>query len=216
MVSDNESFIDEVTEEVRRDKLYLLIRSYGWIPLIVILAIISGSVFIEVRSSSMRIASEGLGDLLSEVLDDKIGNTDTISDNISKFVDSQSTLALILSAKVFENKSEFQSAISAYEEILKVDDVQKSIKDFVRFKLLLLVKDDPVKTEDLLAKLITPNSAFNLLALEQKVLIEIKENNWEDAIANLNLLIADQRASQAMISRATQIKKAIVSHSSSD
>lgn len=216
MVSDNESFIDEVTEEVRRDKLYLLIRSYGWIPLIVILAIISGSVFIEVRSSSMRIASEGLGDLLSEVLDDKIGNTDTISDNISKFVDSQSTLALILSAKVFENKSEFQSAISAYEEILKVDDVQKSIKDFVRFKLLLLVKNDPVKTEDLLAKLITPNSAFNLLALEQKVLIEIKENNWEDAIANLNLLIADQRASQAMISRATQIKKAIVSHSSSD
>ena len=35
-MSENESFIDEVTEEVRRDKLYLLLKKYGWIGVVAI------------------------------------------------------------------------------------------------------------------------------------------------------------------------------------
>ena len=46
-MSENESFIAEVTEEVRRDKLYLLLKRYGWIPVIVIITVILTSIFIE-------------------------------------------------------------------------------------------------------------------------------------------------------------------------
>ncbi len=37
-MSNNDSFIDEVNEEVRRDKLYALFRKYGWIGVVAVLA----------------------------------------------------------------------------------------------------------------------------------------------------------------------------------
>ena len=36
-MSDTDSFIDEVTEEVRKDRLYGYLRRYGWIAVLVIL-----------------------------------------------------------------------------------------------------------------------------------------------------------------------------------
>ena len=35
-VSNPESFIQEVTEEVRRDRLYSYFRKYGWIPALIV------------------------------------------------------------------------------------------------------------------------------------------------------------------------------------
>ena len=208
-MSENESFIDEVTEEVRRDKLYLFLRKYGWILMVIILAIIFGSVFLEVRSNSMRTESEKAGDVVSEVLKVDSEYTKTISDELSTLISSKPFIGLMLEAKILENKSDIKSAITVYEAILKIQSIPDSLKDFVKFKLLLLVKDDPIRIEKILAELINPDSAFTLLALEQKILINISNNDWKEAISNLNLLLADPGASQAMIARATQIKKAI-------
>jgi len=48
-MSDTDSFIDEVTEEVRRDQLYGYLRKYGWIAAVVILAIVCGAAWNEYR-----------------------------------------------------------------------------------------------------------------------------------------------------------------------
>ncbi|MFD1808819.1 hypothetical protein ACFSHQ_13850 [Gemmobacter lanyuensis] len=39
-MSNPESFIDEVTEEVRRDKLFATFRKYGWIGILAVLGIV--------------------------------------------------------------------------------------------------------------------------------------------------------------------------------
>ena len=39
-MSTPDSFIDEVTEEVRRDRLYALLRKYGWVGIAVVVAIV--------------------------------------------------------------------------------------------------------------------------------------------------------------------------------
>ena len=215
-VSENESFIDEVTEEVRRDKLYLFLRKYGWIPVIIIIAIILGTVIMELRSNTKQVRSEKLGDFLVQYLDKGMEDTSGMSQDLSNFVDLKPLVRLMLEAKVLENNSESKMAMIAYEEILKIEDIPTSLRDFVKFKLLLLVKDDNIRVEKLLVELINPDSAFNLLALEQRVLFNINENNWKEAISNLNLLIADPEATQALVSRATQIKKAIKLDSLSD
>ena len=46
-MSNPESFIEEVTEEVRRDRLFGLFRKYGWIAVLVILGIVGGSAWNE-------------------------------------------------------------------------------------------------------------------------------------------------------------------------
>ena len=39
MANQNDSFIDEVTEDLRRDRLFNAFRRYGWIAILLILAI---------------------------------------------------------------------------------------------------------------------------------------------------------------------------------
>ncbi len=43
-MSNPDSFIEEVTEEVRRDKLYRLFRKYGWIGIVLVLGVVIGTV----------------------------------------------------------------------------------------------------------------------------------------------------------------------------
>lgn len=206
-MSENESFIAEVTEEVRRDKLYLLLKRYGWIPVIVIITVILTSIFIEIRNNAKVIEAENLGDLLASSLIEDTKVKAILSNDT--FSTPKSLIALLLEAKILENKSEYQTAIAVYETVLNREEIPTSLRDFVKFKLVFLVKDDPIRVKKLIGDLINPDGSFHLLALEQKVLIEIGEKMWNEAIANLNLILADPEASQGMISRATQIKKAI-------
>ena len=39
-MSNNDSFIDEVNDEVRRDRLYGMVRRYGWIAVVLIALIV--------------------------------------------------------------------------------------------------------------------------------------------------------------------------------
>jgi hypothetical protein len=206
-VSENESFIDEVTEEVRRDKLYLLLKRYGWVPVILIIIVILTSIFIEIRNNAKVIEAENLGDLLANSLSGDTEVKAILSNDISST--PKSLIALLLEAKILENKLEYQPAIAAYETVLDREEIPTSLRDFVKFKLVLLVKDDSIRVKKLIGDLINPDGSFYRLALEQKVLIEIGEKRWNEAIANLNLILADPDVSQGMISRATQIKKAI-------
>ena len=206
-MSENESFIAEVTEEVRRDKLYLLLKRYGWIPVIVIITVILTSIFIEIRNNAKVIEAENLGDLLASSLSGDTEVKAILSNDISNA--PKSLLTLLLEAKILENKLEYQTAIAAYETVLSRGEIPTSLRDFIKFKLVLLVNDDPIRVKKLIGELINPDGSFHLLALEQKVLIEIGEKRWNEAIANLNLILADPEVSQGMISRATQIKKAI-------
>ena len=39
-MSDTDSFIDEVTEEVKRDRLFATMRKYGWIAVLIVLLLV--------------------------------------------------------------------------------------------------------------------------------------------------------------------------------
>jgi hypothetical protein len=208
-VSENESFIDEVTEEVRRDKLYLFLRRYGWVPAVMILSIILGSIFVEVGSNTKRAESEKLGDLLSKSLNGITKDAEYTPSDLSAELDPKSLIALMVKAKILENKSDYKTAITVYEGILNLKGLENSLRDFVKFKLLLFIKDDPIRIESLLADLINPNNPFKLLALEQKAIIEVREKKLGEAVSSLTLLINSSEASKSIISRATQMKNAI-------
>ena len=48
-MSDTDSFIEEVSEEVRRDKLFATMRKYGWIAVLIVLLLVGGTVYREFR-----------------------------------------------------------------------------------------------------------------------------------------------------------------------
>lgn len=67
-MSDTDSFIDEVTEEVRRDQLYAKFRRYGWIAVLVVLLLVGGAAYNEWNKSRKQAAAQALGDSLIAAL----------------------------------------------------------------------------------------------------------------------------------------------------
>ena len=62
MSHETDSFIDEVTEEVRRDRLFALFRRFGWIALAIILIIVAGTAWREYSQAQSRAAAQAWGD----------------------------------------------------------------------------------------------------------------------------------------------------------
>ena len=63
-MSDTDSFIDEVTEEVRRDRLFKAMRRYGWIAVLAVIAIVGGAAWNEWTKAKERAAAEDFGDAM--------------------------------------------------------------------------------------------------------------------------------------------------------
>ena len=67
-MSDTDSFIDEVNEEVRRDRMFNLFRRYGWIAVAAVLLLVGGAAWNELRASQERAQSEAMGDAIVAAL----------------------------------------------------------------------------------------------------------------------------------------------------
>ena len=68
-MSNPDSFIEEVTEEVRRDRLFAAFRKYGWIGGLVVLGIVGGAAWNEWQKSQAAARAQGFGDAMLEALD---------------------------------------------------------------------------------------------------------------------------------------------------
>ena len=68
-MSDSDSFIEEVTEEVRRDRLFALFRRYGWIPAVAIVLLVGGAAVNEYLKAQERGRAERLGDAILVALE---------------------------------------------------------------------------------------------------------------------------------------------------
>ncbi|NNL35893.1 MAG: hypothetical protein HKP35_08755, partial [Silicimonas sp.] len=63
-MSNQDSFIDEVTDEVRKDRLYALYRKYGWVAALAVILLVGGAAANEWRKASARTQAEAAGDAL--------------------------------------------------------------------------------------------------------------------------------------------------------
>ena len=60
-VSNNESFIDEVSEAVRRDQLFATFRRYGWIAALLVIVQVGGAAWNEVTKARKASADQARG-----------------------------------------------------------------------------------------------------------------------------------------------------------
>ena len=81
MANQNDRFIDEVTEDLRRDRLFLMLRRYGWIAVLLILALVAGAAWREYASSRDRAAARAFGDaiLAAEAETDAAARADALA-----------------------------------------------------------------------------------------------------------------------------------------
>lgn len=207
-MSETDSFIEEVSEEVRRDKLFALMRKYGWVGILAVLLLVGGAAYNEWRKASEMTVAQQLGDDLLQALelDDSAARAEALTKVTAKGADSQALVAMLLAAQK-QDAGDLVGASADLAAIAADTSLPKAYRDLAELKLVLLSGHDmAIETRRAkLTALATAGSTFRLLAEEQLAMLDIDEGNVEAAIDRLNGIINDVEVTTGLRGRASQL-----------
>lgn len=206
-VSETDSFIEEVSEEVRRDRLYKSIRRYGWIAVVGVMAIVGGASWNEYNKAQARAAAEALGDGIMSAMDaDEPGaRADALA-----AIAAEGNAAVVLKlqqAAELEASDRADAAIAILDGIASNGDVAAIYRDIAGFKSILLQGSamEASSRRIALESLITSSPALRILAEEQLALLEIETGETSAALERLERIAADADASTGLRRRVSQL-----------
>ena len=207
-MSDSDSFIEEVTEEVRRDRLFRLLRRYGWIGIAAVLLIVGGAAWREYSNAQDRAAAESLGDSILAAMqsEDRSARVAGLSDVDAGSAGGAALVGLLTAAEAGADGQD-AAAQDALGEIARNGDVTQIYRDIASFKLLLLQSDNLAADErrtgfEALAR---AGSPLRLLAEEQLGLIAVETGDREAAIAAFQAILEDSEVTAGLRQRVSQV-----------
>ena len=207
-VSQSESFIEEVTEEVRREKLFGLIRRYGWIAVAVVLLLVGGAAWNEWRKARDVAAAQVLGDALVAALehDDSAARIAALRGVNANTPGGRMVADFMVVAELLE-AGETQEAARLLDAIAANGTVEPGYRQLAGFKSLLLQSDSlPVADRRVGFEGLSQTSPMlRLAAEEQLALIEIEEGQPEAAVERLLRIQSDVEATAGLRQRASQL-----------
>ncbi len=208
-MSNPDSFIEEVTEEVRRDRLFRLFRKYGWVGIVLILGLVGGTGWTEWTKSRDAARAQAFGDALIDALDQ--GTPDERREALAAVPsDAEQTaiLNLILSADPAEEKA---TALAALDKVAADASLSPTYRDLAVLRRVLVAgAEQPIADRRAaLDGIAVAGRPYRVLAAEQLAYLLIEDGKTEEAIAALTALLQDQEASGALRARATQVITAL-------
>ncbi len=204
-MSNNESFIDEVTEEVRRDKLFALFRRYAWIGVLLVVGIVGGAAWTEWQKAQSKARAEGFGDAVTAALTQPTPQARAEAlKAVQATGDQAGILQLMLASDPATDRA---AAIAALDSVAANAALDVNLRDLAVLRRTILVgADSPVADRRLaLDGISAPGRPYRSLALEQLAYLLIEDGKATEAIDALRALTQDQDASQALRARAGQV-----------
>ena len=208
-MTEKDSFIDEVTEEVRRDKLYLFFRRYGWILFIFALLIVGTIGWVEFTKNKNVSKAQKLGDAISNA--QKIAKNGDLAalDLLANGEKPGSIIPMFMNAYFLEEKNKYVEAFAQYKRIFEDDEIATLYRELAKLKGYFLLDYNDEKAVTLLNELISPDGIFSLVALEQRAFLNISANRLEEAKEDLDSIILNPKASKPLINRVNELKRAL-------
>lgn len=207
-MSEIDHFIEEVSEEVRRDKLFALYKKYGWIAALAIILIVGGAAFNEYRKAQAVKAAQTLGDEMTAALasNDPAGRAAALSGVAAGTPDSDAVRRMML-ATALANSDKLADGVAALDGVGKNAEAGDIYRQIARFKALTLEADTLSAADrrigfEALAK---PGLPLRLLAEEQLALIDIEEGKPGEAVDRLQKIRQEAGASRDLQQRAGQL-----------
>lgn len=207
MTNQNDSFIDEVTEEVRRDKLFAMFRKYGWIGVVAIVAVVAGAAFVEWQRHREAVRSQAFGDSLIGALqsEEPAARLAALGD-VPADGGQTALLALTASAEAVE-AGDSERAIALLDPVASDATLAPAYRHLALLRKVVIAGDTmpAAEREAALAELSAPGAPYRPLAVEQQALALVAEGKTADALAILNQLVQDAEATAALRRRASQL-----------
>ena len=204
-MSNPESFIDEVTEEVRRDKLFKVFRKYGWIGIVLVLGLVGGSAWNEWQKSKAEASAEAFGDAVSTALElpDPAARRTALA-AVPADGPQMAILQLLLASDPDEDSA---ARLAALDAVIADAAKPQLYRDLATLRRVIVAGDvTPLADRrTALEGLAIAGRPFRVLAQEQLAYLLIEEGQTDAAIAALQALAQDQEASPALRGRVGQV-----------
>ena len=212
-----ESFLEEVAEEVRRDRLFKFFKKNGWIIAFVVLATLCASIAYEWRKNSEISRAKSNGDLLTLALEkSQKGNLEELlgllSDNSPYLRPSSDLMAvtkLYYAELLYNIGNDSSESMSILKEIFSNESISTTLRQLAKIKYLLLFSGDSKVKQDLIDELSSPDNHYRFLAQEHKVQTYLASGMSDEANRQIDILLNDLEVSGQQKRRLMDLKLAI-------
>ena len=199
-----DSFIDEVTEEVRRDRLFAVFRKYGWIGVVAILGLVGGSAYVEWSKTQRQARAEAFGDGILSALE-----TENPAEALAALPVSavQAGMVRLLTAAQAAEDGKPEAALADLRAIAGDAGLPDSLRQLARLKAVLVagaVMGAEARKAELEA-LAQPGAPFRLMAMEQQALAALDAGDTDGAIAKAREILAEDGVTSGLQQRATEL-----------
>ncbi len=202
-VSDTDSFIREVTEEVRQDRLIGYWKRYGPFVIGGIILIVGAAALVTWLGKRARQEAEARGaafitaDAASpEARDALVGQLDGLS----------AELALLRIAAAQAAEGETAAAVETYTRVAE-GALSAPYRDFAALQAIRLAAPGlpPAEAADRLAALAEGDGPYRMLALEFRAVLRLNAGDRAGARADLETILASETVPEGLRARAGQL-----------
>lgn len=205
---DSDSFIHEVSEAVRRDRLTATLRRYGWLIGSAVVLIVGGTAGHAWWKAHSEAAAEAEGDRLRAALAETDAATrDGMLGDIAASGAPAGVLAQLAEAGSKAQAGDSAGAAALLEAVAgdgAVGEIYRQLAALQRLMLLGSAMDVSERTATL-AALTVEGAPFRPLALEQRALMHLDAGDKPAAVTDLQALLLEPAASEALKGRARQL-----------
>ena len=200
-MSNPDSFIDEVTEEMRRDKLFGYLRRYGWIAVLVVLGIVGGTAWNEYRSAQDRAAAQAAGDALLAALAENDEAARATAMAAVSAAGNAAVITALLTASTQQQAGQAEAAAASLGALATNADTTAIYRDLAAIKAAMLPVGEMPARLAALEVLAQPGQPFRLLALEQMAYLTLETGDQTGAVAILRQIAEDAAVTRGLSDR---------------
>ena len=209
---ESDSFISEVSEEVRRERLYRFLRKWGWLIAAVVLLIVGGAALNEWRKARAAAQAALTGDALrAAFLDaDPIARAGQLAVLAGEHPGA-AAIARLAEAGSLVEAGDTDAAAATLAGLAQDGGVAPIYRDLAALQRVMLLGRGLDSSERLatLEALTAPGAPFRPLALEQRALAHIDAGDTARAEADLQALLTDPATPEGVQARAQQLQIAL-------
>lgn len=203
-----DSFIDEVSEEVRRDRFFRFLRRYGWLLGLGILLIVGAAAALEWRKASGRASSQATGDALrAAYLETDPTKRAAAFEAVAVSAPDAAVMARLAEAGGLGEAGEKDKAATLLAEVGDDPTTPALYRSLAALQRVMLLGGamDPNERRATIESLAAEGAPFQPLALEQRALLMLETGDKAAALADLESILALPNAPEQLVSRARQL-----------
>jgi hypothetical protein len=206
-MSETDSFIEEVTEEVRRDRLFAFFRKYGWIPVLIVVLIVGGAAYQEWSKQKQAAASQAFGDelLAAQSINDPAAQAKAM--DAIKADGGRLAIVKFIEASAAVKAGDTKAALAALDAVVADATLPQRYRELAALKRVIVAGTTmPVDARTTaLTALAAAGHPYRPLAMEQLALIAVEKGDTAGAIKQFKAILQEPQLTAGLRKRATQM-----------